>query len=467
MGVVVDPKARFEANVAVVVVGGGGAGAMAALAARQAGADVLVLDRDPSPGGATARSSGMIPAAGTAAQAAAQVVDTPQRFADDIQAKANGAADPVLVDAYTRQSAEVLQWLTRHYGVRFELVEGLAPGHSARRMHALADRGGTTLLSALHSVLAAAGARVKSGVRVTDLVVDDDRRVLGIRYERAGGKAGYTGCEALVLACSGFAANATLVAECLPDVRALPFAGHEGSQGDALMWGRELGAATADLDGFLAHGSMVLAQRLPLPWSLMTEGAIQVNRDGERFVNEHEGYSESALFVLAQPGAVAYNVYDARVHEVGLTMPNYAAAVETGLVKRGASLRELAEQLGIRREGLEETVALVNALAFEEDVDDFGRRFRATQMLLGPYYGVEVAAALLGTEGGLVIDANGCVIGKDGGPLPNLFAAGAAARGVSGDAGGGYLEGNGLLAAIVGGFNAGRGAARLVGLTGA
>lgn len=466
MGVVVDPKARFEAHVPVVVVGGGGAGAMAALAAREAGADVLVLDRDPSPGGATARSSGMIPAAGTAAQAAAQVADTPQRFADDIQAKANGAADAVLVDAYTRQSAEVLQWLTRTFGIRFELVEGLAPGHSARRMHALADRGGTTLLSALYSVLAAAGAQMKSSACVTDIVVDDSRRVLGIRYERAGGRAGYLGCEALVLACSGFAANAALVAECLPDVRALPFAGHEGSQGDALVWGRELGAATADLDGFLAHGSMVLAQRLPLPWSLMTEGAIQVNRDGERFVNEHEGYSESALFVLAQPGAVAYNVYDARVHEVGLTMPNYAAAVEAGFVKRGASLRELAEQLGIRREGLEEAVALVNALAFEEDVDDFGRRFRAAQMLLGPYYGVEVAAALLGTEGGLVIDADGRVMGADGGPLPNLLAAGAAARGVSGDAGGGYLEGNGLLAAIVGGFNAGRGAARLVRKTG-
>jgi fumarate reductase flavoprotein subunit len=265
-----------------------------------------------------------------------------------------------------------------------------------------------------------------------------------------------------VLASNGFAANRELVSEFLPDVRALPFAGHDGSQGDALAWGRELGAATADLDGFLAHGAMVLAPRLPLPWSLMTEGAIQVNSDGERFVNEHEGYSESALFVLAQPGAVAFNIYDSRVHEVGLTMPNYAAAVEAGYVKRGVALRDLAEQLGIRREGLEETIALVNALAFEEDSDDFGRQFHAAQMLLGPYYGVQVNAALLGTEGGLVIDPAGRVIrGNGDGPFPNLLAAGAAARGVSGDAGGGYLEGNGLLTAIVGGFNAGRTAALL------
>ena len=82
-------------------------------------------------------------------------------------------------------------------------------------------------------------------------------------------------------------------------------------------------------------------------------------------------------------------------------MPNYAAAVEAGFVKRGVALRDLADQLGIKVEGLESTIAFVNALAFEEDMDDFGRHFQASQMLLGPYYGVQVNAALLGTEGGL------------------------------------------------------------------
>jgi fumarate reductase flavoprotein subunit len=403
----------------------------------------------------------MIPAAGTEAQKAAGVTDSPQRFADDIQNKANGSADRALVDAYTSQSAEVLAWLTRDFGIRFGLVEGLPPGHSVRRMHALADRGGATLLSVLYKALGNAGVQMKSGARVTDLVVDKKQRVLGVRYERTTGKSGYIGCRALVLASSGFAANSALVAEHLPDVRALPFAGHDGSQGDALQWGRDLGAAVCDLDGFLAHGSVVLAPRIPLPWSLMTEGAIQVNSEGERFVNEHEGYSESALFVLAQPGGVAYNIYDARVHEIGLTMPNYAAAIEAGFVKRGVALRDLADQLGINRENLETTIALVNALAFEEDVDEFGRRFEGTQMLLGPYYGVQVSAALLGTEGGLSVDPGGRVLRDDGSQLPNIVAAGGAARGVSGDAAGGYLEGNGLLAAFVGGFNAGRSAAGL------
>ena len=461
MGIVRDPQARFDTESSVVIVGAGGAGATGALAARTAGTDVLVFDRDAAPSGATACSSGMVPAAGTAEQKARGIADSPQRFADDIQAKANGSADASLVEALTSASAKVLEWLTKQHGIRFELVEGVAPGHSLSRMHALADRGGATLLSSLYSALGSQGVRMEPAAQVTDLVVDDAERVTGVRYKR-NGRAESVGCSALILACSGFAGNSSLVAEYLPDVRGLPFAGHDGSQGDALAWGISLGAKLADIDGFLAHGAVVLSQRLPLPWSLMTEGAVQVNRDGERFVNEHEGYSESALFVLAQPGATAFMIYDERVHEIGLTMPNYATAVTSGVIKREMTLRDLADQLGIKRDGLESTIALVNALAFDEATDDFGREFRATQMLLGPYYGVPVTGALLGTEGGLATDASGRVLRKDGSPFPNLFAAGGAARGVSGDAAGGYLEGNGLLTAIVGGYIAGNAAAATV-----
>ena len=458
MAIVHDASARFDTTASVVVIGAGGAGATAALAARNAGADVLVLDRDAAPSGATACSSGMVPAAGTAEQAARGIADSPQRFADDIQTKANGAAYAPLVKALTEASASVLEWLTKQYGIRFELVEGVAPGHSLSRMHALADRGGATLLSSLYAALGTKGVQMQSGANATDLVIDDSQRVIGVRYKR-GSKIESVGCGTLILACNGFAGNRSLVAKYLPDVRALPFAGHDGSQGDAIAWGTDLDAQLADIDGFLAHGAVILSQRLPLPWSLMTEGAVQVNRDGERFVNEHEGYSESALFVLAQPGATAFMIYDERVHEIGLTMPNYATAVTSGVIKRESLLRDLADQLGINRDGLEGTIALVNALAFDDTADDFGREFRATQMLLGPYYGVPVTGALLGTEGGLAIDATGRVLRKDGSPFPNLLAAGGAARGVSGDAAGGYLEGNGLLTAIVGGYIAGNTAA--------
>lgn len=461
MAVIRDRIPAFSVSVPIIVVGAGAAGALAALAARDTGAKVLLLDRDQSPTGATAHSSGMIPAAGTAAQRAADIADTPEQFAADIQAKSNGASAEHLVQAYTAASATTLDWLQRTAGLSFELVEGVPPGHGVQRMHSLADRGGTTLLSALYKALGASGVRMQPGARVTDLYVDEHDRVRGVRYRRGERDSVDVGCSALVLATNGFAANEELVARYLPDVRALPFAGHIGSQGDALAWGEALGAATADLDGFVAHSSVVMPQRLQLPWALMSEGAIQVNSAGERFGNEHEGHSESALFVLAQPDGIAFNIYDERIHEAGLAMPNYLEAVRQGLIKRAATVRELADVLGIDVAGLEQSLALVNAMAFDNDTDDFGRQFRASQMILGPYYGVRVTGALLGTEGGLSIDASGQVLRGDGSALPNLLAAGGAARGISGDAGGGYLEGNGLLSAVVGGWLAGRKAAEI------
>lgn len=461
MAVIREQVPAFTTSVPVIVVGAGAAGTLAALAARDFGAKVLVLDRDSSPAGATGSSSGMIPAAGTRAQEVREIDDTPELFADDIQAKSNGRSAAHLVEAYTRASAETLGWLEKTCGLSFELVDGVPPGHGVARMHALAERGGTALMSALYRALAARGVRLQPSACVTDLYVDAEQRVRGVRVLRGGRESMDIGCSALVVATNGFAGNVELVNRHLPDVRALPFAGHDGSQGDALAWGGELGAAVEDIDGFQAHSSVVMPQKLQLPWALMSEGAIQVNRQGERFGNEHEGYSESALFVLAQPEGIAFNIYDERIHEVGLAMPNYPEAVTKGLIKRGTALRDLADALGIDRGGLEQTIALVNALALDEDMDEFGRTFRAAQMILGPFYGVQVTGALLGTEGGLAIDARGRVLRPDGSALPNLLAAGGAARGVSGDAGGGYLEGNGLLAAVVGGFLAGKTAAEI------
>ncbi|MGE5714642.1 MAG: FAD-dependent oxidoreductase, partial [Betaproteobacteria bacterium] len=388
MAVIRGSLPSFATSVPVIVIGAGAAGALAALAARESGAKVLVLDRDSSPAGATGSSSGMIPAAGTRAQRAREIDDTPERFAADIQSKSNGRSAAHLVEAYTRTAAETLNWLESTCGLSFELVDGVPPGHGVPRMHALAERGGTALLSALYRGLAARGVRLQPGARVTDLYVDADQRVRGVRVMR-GREATDIGCSALVVATNGFAGNVELVSRHLPDVRGLPFAGHDGSQGDALLWGSDLGAAIEDIDGFQAHSSVVMPQRLQLPWALMSEGAIQVNRQGERFGNEHEGYSESALFVLAQPEGVAFNIYDERIHEVGLAMPNYPEAVTKGLIKRGTALRDLADALGIERGGLEQTIALVNALALDEDMDDFGRTFRAAQMILGPYYGVQ------------------------------------------------------------------------------
>jgi fumarate reductase flavoprotein subunit len=129
-------------------------------------------------------------------------------------------------------------------------------------------------------------------------------------------------------------------------------------------------------------------------------------------------------------------------------------------VKTAVTAAQLAAMLGLPADPLVATLEDVEAFATGEAEDSFGRDFTGSAPLAPPYFGVKVTGALFHTQGGLVVNAQARVCRTDGGPLPNLFAAGGAAAGVSGPAVWGYLSGNGLLSAVVLGRISGEAAAR-------
>jgi fumarate reductase flavoprotein subunit len=180
-----------------------------------------------------------------------------------------------------------------------------------------------------------------------------------------------------------------------------------------------------------------------------------VNISGERFANEHAGYSEQAEFVLAQPDGIAFDIYDERLHQLGLAFEDYRNAVKVGAVKSAGSAEELARQFGLPERALAGTLEAIDAAAKQKAVDAFGRRFDPGKRLTPPYYGVRVTGTLFHTQGGLVVDRDARVLRKDGWRFPNLFAGGGAARGLSGPEAWGYLSGNGLLTAVTMGRAAG------------
>ena len=421
-------------HVPVAIVGAGACGLTAALMLRDAGIDCVLLERDASPQGSTALSSGFIPAAGTAVQRAAGVHDdSAARFAADIQAKAHGRAAPHLVAAYTEAIAPALDTLQQRHGIAFELLDGfLYPGHSVRRMHTLPQRTGAALMAALQAAAARAGATLLTQARVHMLWCDANDRVLGVSVQRPDGRVEHLACDSLVLACNGFGGNAAMVREHLPALRDSVFAGHTGNDGSAIAWGRALGARLADLSGCQGHGSWAVPHGVLITWALMTEGGIQVNASGRRFHDERRGYSEAAVEVLAQPGGIAWNVFDTRLLELARQFPDFASAEAAGAVRHAASAQSLADVIGCDASMLTDTLA--------------------STRLIAPYCAIRVTGALFHTQGGLDIDARSRVLRADGVPLPNLLAAGGAARGVSGDSVSGYLSGNGLLSAVAGGF---------------
>lgn len=453
----------FAVEVPVVIVGAGACGLTAALAARDAGAEVLVLEGDASPSGSTALSSGFIPAAGTRWQAAAGVVDSPAIMAADIARKNRGEADPAIVAAVCAGAAPTLEWLADVHGATFVLVEGFRyPGHSVARMHAVPERTGAALMATLLAARARAGIDIVTSARVTELVADADARVAGVRFARPDGSIEAVGCGALVLACSGFGGDAALVREYLPALANAPYFGHAGNRGDALRWGRALGAAVADLSACQGHGSVATPHGILLTWALMMEGGIEVNARGERFSNERAGYSEQCLPVLAQPGGVAWCVFDARLHRLGMEFPDFRTAVDAGAIRHADDVAALAAACALPPQALARTLADVASYARGAAADRFGRDFTGQPPLAPPYCAARVTGALFHTQGGLVVDAAARVLRADGTPLPNLLAGGGAARGVSGAHIAGYLSGNGLLTAVVVGRNAGATAARIV-----
>ncbi|HWU03767.1 MAG TPA: FAD-dependent oxidoreductase [Novosphingobium sp.] len=460
---ILPPPAAFELSFPVVIVGGGGTGLAAALAACDAGVEALVLERDDTLLGSTAMSTGLIPAAGTPEQAEQGIVDSPDIFVADIMAKTKGKTDPAMAACMARESAETVAWLRDTHGVPLTLVDGfLYPGHSARRMYGTPNRTGGELMAAMESAAADKGATVLPEATV-DALYADGRKVVGVRIARPDGSSEDIGCEALVLACSGFGGNEEMVARFIPDMAGAVFHGHPGNKGEAMLWGEEMGAAVADMTGYQGHGGLAMGHGVPILWPLIMEGGFQVNAQGQRFSNEAAGYSEQAAKVNAQPGHFAWSIFDQRLHELMMQFDDYHDALRAGAVVEAGSIAELAEKTKLPEDALAATLAEVAALVESGEADGFGRSFAPRPVLSAPYRAARVTGALFHTQGGLVIDEDARVLGTDGAPFPNLFAGGGAARGVSGPGADGYLAGNGLLAATTLGKIAGRAAARLVG----
>lgn len=463
MSILPAPEARFDHEVPVLIIGAGACGLTAALAAREGGAEALLLERDAAPTGSTSLSTGMIPAAGTKLQAQRGIDDTPEIFAGDILAKAKQQTDAAMALAVAGQSGPTVDWLMESHDVVLTLVEGfLYPGHRRLRMHATPHRSGRELEAAL---LAAAGRRgidILSGARAEDLYAEADGTVRAVRFARPDGTRETVGCQALVLACNGFGGNNEMLRRYIPEIAEADYAGHVGNTGDAVRWGAALGAALADMGSYQGHGAVAHPYGNTMTWGLISGGGFQVNAAGARFANEASGYSEQAVEVVRQPGRVAWTIFDAAREAPVRGFTDYAEVDALGGIRRADTIDGLARALGLPEAGLAATLAEVEALRTAGGADRFGRVFAGTPPLAPPYCGVKVTGALYHTQGGLRVDALARVLREDGRVLPNLFAGGGAARGLSGPSRWGYLSGNGLLTATVLGRAAGRSAARLV-----
>ncbi|MDX2378654.1 MAG: FAD-binding protein [Acidimicrobiia bacterium] len=446
-----------ELDVDVVVAGAGAAGLAAAIAAADGGASVALLEASATyrSGSNTSMSTTMIPVAGSRWQEEFGIHDdTPDRFFDDIMTKSKGSADQLVARALVDAGRDLSEFLATDCEIPLELLtDAEFPGHSRKRHLCVHDRAGTTL----HRHLIEAAERRDAITMVVPLRVTALRQLddgWTVRAVSPDGSEQNLTTGAVILATNGFGADPERVARYIPEVSEGLYFGGDHSLGDALDIGEQIGADTGFLDSYQGHGSVATPHGVLLTWTTMMNGAFLVNADGHRFGDESTGYSEFAVQVIAQPGSVAWVIYDQHVHERALPFADYQQLVEADGIRWAAESAAVAEIIGCDAVAVEATLDDVADVTAGERSDAFGRGVWP-RTLQPPYAVVKVTGALFHTQGGLSVDGSASVL-RNGEPIPGLYAAGGAAAGISGHGATGYLSGNGLLSALGLGYLAGR-----------
>lgn len=453
----------------VVVVGAGNAALTAALAAREAGAQVLVLEKAAAEdrGGNSRFTGGIVRFAHdgledvlplvpdlTDAEIARLDVEpySANTYVDDIMRLSEGKADPALTHVLVHNSYQTVRWM-QSLGVQFELYQTAV--RQGGRIYFPAGAviqfwsGGPGLTQRLFRAAEGRGIDVVYDAPVSDLLIATEGRIQGVRAQTPEGLMDIH-AGAVILACGGFEASAERRARYLGTEWAkVHVRGSRHNTGELLDRLEALGALLGGhLDG--AHAVPVdagspevgdlnlgdLTARLSYPLGIM------VNRDAQRFIDEgmdFKSYSYTVMgpAILRQPGGIAYQIFDQQTVERLETRygsgspPVIAETIET-----------LAEKLGLHPQALVHTVQAYNHAVqdgtFNPAIKD-GKGTKgiepaktnwALRLDKPPFVAYGVCCGITFTYGGVMVNEAGEVMRRDGLPIPGLYAAGEITGGI-------------------------------------
>ena len=304
---------NYDLETDVLVVGGGACGFAAAIAAHDEGCETAILEKLARVGGNSALSTASVPGAGTRFQRAAGIEDSPDRMFADLMAQSGPHDCPELTRLLAETSASLVEWLADRVEARIGLItEYRHVGHSVPRLHAPRSRRGQDLVDDL---VAAANRRqipVAEGNPVSRLLTDDHCAVIGAAVKDAGGKE--SSCAHARLSWQPTALPPIAI-WCANSARKSPRPNTSGllaAPGEAILWGRALGADIANAGAYQGYAAIAYPQGSLLSWTTIEKGGILVGADGRRFGDESIGYSGYTRSVMAQ-GEFAFAVFDERI----------------------------------------------------------------------------------------------------------------------------------------------------------
>ena len=461
----------------VVVVGAGGAGMTAAITAAGEGKSVVILESQSMVGGNSVRATGGMNAGKTVYQdenefgesagvektlktAAEKYADNetitalaktvseqwaayqanPTGYFDSVELMeldtmigGKGINDPELVETLCENSADAIDWLDEH-GITLHNVSSFG-GASVKRIHRPVNAEGKTvsvgsyMIPLLQENCEKAGVKMMLDTTATEILTDANGAAVGVKATGASGETVTVNAKAVVLATGGFGANLDMVVKYKPELKGFMTTNAPGIQGQGIEMAQAIGAATVDMDQIQIHPTVEANTAALITEGLRGDGAILINEEGQRFIDEVGTRDVVSAAEIAQTGSYSWLVVDQAMADASSVIQGY---IKKGYTVTGATYEELGKAMGVDAAAFAETMEKWNGYVEAKNDPDFGRTSFANPLNTAPYYAVKVTAGVHHTMGGLKINANTEVLNEKGEVIPGLFAAGEVTGGVHG-----------------------------------
>ena len=461
----------------VVVVGAGGAGMTAAITAAGEGKSVVILESQSMVGGNSVRATGGMNAGKTVYQdenefgesagvektlktAAEKYADNetitalaktvseqwaayqanPTGYFDSVELMeldtmigGKGINDPELVETLCANSADAIDWLDEH-GITLHNVSSFG-GASVKRIHRPVNAEGKTvsvgsyMIPLLQENCEKAGVKMMLDTTATEILTDANGAAVGVKATGASGETVTVNAKAVVLATGGFGANLDMVVKYKPELKGFMTTNAPGIQGQGIEMAQAIGAATVDMDQIQIHPTVEANTAALITEGLRGDGAILINEEGKRFIDEVGTRDVVSAAEIAQTGSYSWLVVDQAMVDASSVIQGY---IKKGYTVTGETYEELGKAMGVDAAAFAETMDKWNGYVEAKNDPDFGRTSFANPLNTAPYYAVKVTAGVHHTMGGLKINANTEVLNEKGEVIPGLFAAGEVTGGVHG-----------------------------------
>ena len=461
----------------VVVVGAGGAGMTAAITAAGEGKSVVILESQSMVGGNSVRATGGMNAGKTVYQdenefgesagvektlktAAEKYADNetitalaktvseqwaayqanPTGYFDSVELMeldtmigGKGINDPELVETLCANSADAIDWLDEH-GITLHNVSSFG-GASVKRIHRPVNAEGKTvsvgsyMIPLLEENCKKAGVQILLNTTANEILTDANGAAAGIKATGSTGETVTVNAKAVVLTTGGFGANLDMVVKYKPELKGFMTTNAAGIQGQGIEMAEAIGAATVDMDQIQIHPTVEANTAALITEGLRGDGAVLINAEGKRFIDEVGTRDVVSAAEIAQTGSYSWLVVDQAMVDASSVIQGY---IKKGYTVTGETYEELGKAMGVDAAAFAETMDKWNGYVEAKNDPDFGRTSFANPLNTAPYYAVKVTAGVHHTMGGLKINANTEVLNEKGEVIPGLFAAGEVTGGVHG-----------------------------------